>query len=66
MGHIYADILDADGKNVIAGSIEIFGNHTDAYVMSEDGSDFSAFAGKAVRLRFRMLDAKLYSFKFEN
>ena len=64
-GYIYVEVLDNAG-NVISGtSFEIFGDHIDRAVVFEDGSDFSAFAGKSVRLRFTMVDAKLYSMKFE-
>ncbi|MBQ7033879.1 MAG: hypothetical protein IJN25_09515 [Clostridia bacterium] len=65
-GSIYVDLLDADG-NEIEGktSFEIFGNAIDREVYFADGSDFSEYAGKPVRLRFRMQDARLYSMKFE-
>ena len=64
-GNIYIDLLDCDG-NEIEGktSFEVFGNSLDRPVFFEDGSDFSEYEGKAVRLRFRMHDAKLYSMYF--
>ncbi|MBE6929947.1 MAG: hypothetical protein E7463_06680 [Ruminococcaceae bacterium] len=64
-GSIYVDLLDADG-NPIEGktSFELFGNAVDRTVFFADGSDFAAYAGKPVRLRFRMQDAKLYSLYF--
>ena len=46
-------------------SFEIFGDTIDRTVYFSDGTDFSAYAGKPVRLRFRMRDAKIFSFKFE-
>ena len=64
-GHIYADVLDGAGNPISGKSFEIFGDNIDRAVIFEDGTDFSAFAGKPVRLRFTMLDAKLFSLKFE-
>jgi hypothetical protein len=66
-GYIIVDVLDAEG-NPLSGkqSFEVFGNNIDRRVLFEDGSGFDAYAGRAVRLRFRMRDAKLYSMKFEN
>lgn len=65
-GYIIVELLDKDG-NEIPGkrSFELFGNNIDRKVRFEDGSGFGEFAGKDVRLRFRMRDAKLYSIKFE-
>jgi hypothetical protein len=63
-GHIYVDVLDEAGNPVSGKSFEIFGDNIDRAVIFEDGTDFSAFAGKPVRLRFTMLDAKLFSLKF--
>jgi len=65
-GYIFVDLLDADG-NEIPGktSFEVYGDTVDRAVFFADGSDFAQFAGKPVRLRFRMRDAKLYSMKFE-
>lgn len=65
-GHIYVDVLDEEG-NVIpeATSFELFGDTIDRTVYFEDGSSFAKFAGKPVRLRFRMLDAKIYSMQFQ-
>jgi len=65
-GYIIIDVLDEDGNKLSEGqSFEVFGDNIDRRVMFEDGSGFAAFAGKPVRLRFRMRDAKLYSMKFE-
>ncbi len=65
-GYIIVELLDEDG-NLIPDkrSFEVFGNTIDRKVIFEDGSDFAPFEGQAVRLRFRMRDAKLYSMKFE-
>jgi len=65
-GYIIVDVLDEDGNKLSEGqSFEVFGNNIDRRVMFEDGSGFSAYANKPVRLRFRMRDAKVYSVKFE-
>ena len=65
-GYIIVDVLDADGNKLSDGqSFEVFGNNIDRRVMFEDGSGFAAYAGKPIRLRFRLRDAKLYSMKFE-
>jgi len=65
-GYIIIDVLDEDGNKLSEGqSFEVFGNNIDRRVMFEDGSGFSAYANKPVRLRFRMRDAKVYSVKFE-
>ena len=63
-GSIYVDVLDADGTPLSGESVEIYGDSTDREVWFADGSDFSAYAGIPVRLRFRMRDAKLYSLIF--
>ena len=64
-GHVFVDVLDAEG-NVLSGkSFEVFGDTLDRRVIFADGSDFSRFSGKPVRLRFEMRDAKLYAMKFE-
>lgn len=64
-GSIYVDILDSDGNEIDRKtSFEIFGNSLDRPVFFADGSDFSEYEGKIVRLRFRMQDAKLYSMYF--
>lgn len=64
LGHIYVQVLDEAGNPISGKSFEVFGDNLDRAVIFEDGTDFSAFAGKPVRLRFTMLDAKLYSMKF--
>ena len=65
-GYIYIDLLDEDG-NEIPGktSFEIYGDTVDRKISFADGSHFSEYSGKPVRLRFRMRDCKIYSMKFE-
>ena len=64
-GYIYVDLLDEAGSPISGESFEVFGDNIDREVFFADGSDFSAFAGKPVRVRFRMSDVKLYSMRFE-
>lgn len=65
-GYIFVDVLDENG-NLLSenSSFEIYGDTIDRKISFADGSNFSSFAGKPIRLQFRMLDAKLYSLKFE-
>jgi len=65
-GSIYIDLLDEEG-NEIPGktTFEIYGDTIDRKISFADGTDFSEYSGKAVRLRFRMRDCKIYSMKFE-
>ena len=65
-GYIYVDVLSEEGEPLSSKeSYEIYGNAIDRRVLFADGADFSEYAGKTVRLRFRMRDAKLFSMKFE-
>lgn len=65
-GYIYVDVLDADGEKIAdATSYELFGDTIDRRVIFDNDSLFERFAGKTIRLKFRMLDAKLYSMWFE-
>jgi hypothetical protein len=65
-GYIYVDVLDEDGNELsMKSSFEIYGNTIDRKIAFADGSDFSEYSGKPVRLRFRMRDAKVFSLKFE-
>ncbi len=63
-GSLHVQVLDADGNPISGESVEIYGDSTDRIVYFADGGDFSEFAGKPVRLRFRMRNAKLYSMIF--
>ncbi|MBR6499617.1 MAG: hypothetical protein IKT23_08035, partial [Clostridia bacterium] len=65
-GYIYVSVLDENGNELSGGeSVEVFGDNIDRRVVFPEGFALEAFAGKAVRLRFRMRDAKLFSMKFE-
>ena len=64
-GYIYVDVLDTNGNPISKQSFEIFGDTVDRKISFSNGDSFGNFAGKPVRLRFRMREAKLYSMKFE-
>ena len=65
-GYIYVEVLDEEGNPLSEQkSFEIYGDTIDRKICFADGSDFAAFAGRTVRLRFTMRDAKLYSMLFE-
>jgi hypothetical protein len=67
-GGIRIEIQDAAGKPLpgfaLADAVETIGNETDRVVRWKAGGDVSALAGKVVRLRFVMKDAKLFAFQF--
>lgn len=67
-GGVRVEIQDAAGKPVpgfaLADAVETIGNETDRVVRWKAGGDVSTLAGKSVRLRFVMKDARLYSFQF--
>jgi len=60
-GSIYVDVLNEDGQPISPTSFEVYGNSLDRPVRFQDGTDFAPFANQPVRLRFKMLEAKLYS-----
>ena len=65
-GYIFVDVLDENGDPLSEKtSYEIYGDTIDRRVCFADGTDFAELAGKPIRLRFRMRDAKLFSLKFE-
>ena len=45
---------------------DVFGDAIERVVAWKNGADVSALAGRPVRLRFRLRDADLYSFRFGN
>lgn len=61
-GHIYVDVLDEFGDPIDgASSFEIFGDTIDRTIYLETGERFGKYSDTPIRLRFRMLEAKLYS-----
>jgi hypothetical protein len=69
-GGVRVEVQDAAGRPVpgfaLADAVETIGNETDRAVRWKGGSDVSVLAGKPVRLRFVMKDARLYSFRFQD
>ncbi len=67
-GSIRVEIQDAKGNTLkgfgIADSAEIYGDEIEYCVTWKDSGDLSKLAGRAVRLRFVMRDADLYSLRF--
>jgi hypothetical protein len=67
-GGIRVEVQDAAGKPVpgygLADSVETIGNEIDRVARWQKGSDVSGLAGKPVRLRFVMKDARLYALQF--
>ncbi len=68
-GYIKAEILDLQG-NIIEGfelenSKEMIGNEIEKAMIWQENSNVTALKNKAVRLRFVMKDADLYSLKFK-
>jgi len=69
-GEVRAEILDAEGKQVLSGfsreeCIPVRGDSLDGELKWKK-SNLAALAGKTVRLRFALRDARLYAFWVEN
>jgi len=67
-GSIQVEVQDENGNPVPGFSLEncipLFGDTIERSVKWENGNDLSSLEGKAVRLRFSMKDADLYSLRF--
>ena len=67
-GELRVELLDLNGDPILGYGLDdclpIFGNEIERVVKWKDGSDVSALAGKAVKLRIALNDADLYSFRF--
>jgi hypothetical protein len=68
IGSLRFELCDEAGEPyagfALAESEMLFGNEIEHQVVWQAGSDVSALAGKPVRLRVRMKDADLFSFRF--
>jgi hypothetical protein len=62
-GTLRASLLGDTGQRGVE-SAPITANVTDQEVRWSGSSDLAAYAGKTIRLRFELADAKLYSFSF--
>ena len=67
-GGILVEIQDEGGTPLpgftAADAVETIGNEIERPVRWKSGSDVAALAGRPVRLRFVMRDARLYAFRF--
>lgn len=67
-GSLYVELADAAGKPLpgysFADCDEQFGDSLDRTMTWRDKSDTAPVAGQPVRLRFRLRDAELFSFRF--
>jgi len=67
-GEVRVEVLDADGRPLpgfgLNDAIPVIGNDIAKVVRWTGGSDVSALRGRPVRLRFHMLDADLFAFRF--
>ncbi len=67
-GSIQIEVADKDGNPIPGFTLkdcpEIYGDEIDKVVEWESGSDLSQLAGQAIRLRFVLKDADLYSISF--
>ncbi|HET6572299.1 MAG TPA: hypothetical protein VFG68_01765 [Fimbriiglobus sp.] len=67
-GGIRVELQDESGKPLpgfaLADAVETIGNETDRVIRWKAGTDVGSLAGRPVRLRFVMKDARLYSFRF--
>ncbi len=69
-GSMRVEIQDADGKPIegfsLADCPDHFGDTVERVVTWKNGADVSVLEGRAVKLRFQLKDADLYSFQFSN
>ena len=67
-GSARVELQDADGKPIegyaLSDCDEIYGDDLERMVMWKGRADVRALAGQAVRLRFALSDADLYSLQF--
>lgn len=70
MGHLRVELTDANSTPIPGFSLaecdETFGDSLDRTIIWNGNSDTSTLAGKAVRMRFELHDAEVYSFLFTN
>lgn len=67
-GSVLVELQDEDGKVVpgfgLGDCEEIYGDHIQRTVSWKPGKDLGALSDQPVRLRFRLVDADLFSFRF--
>ncbi|QDU96280.1 hypothetical protein [Lignipirellula cremea] len=69
-GNLFVELQDADGKALPGYRQEdcqsVFGDTHDRVVTWKQGADVSSLVGRPIRLRFRLEDADLYAFRFQD
>ena len=69
-GSLYVEIQSAEGDPIPGFAFkdcdELFGDSVDRRVTWNKKSDVSSLTGKPVRLQFRLKDADLFSYQFQN
>ena len=67
-GELRVELLDAEGKPIpnftLADSAPLIANEVYAPVLWSDRRDLTPLAGKQIRIRFQLKDARLFSFRF--
>jgi len=68
VGSVQVEIQDAEGRPIpgysLSEACEIYGDEVERVVSWTEGADVGRLAGRAVRLRFAMKDADLFSMRF--
>ena len=68
VGSVRVEIQDLEGRPQPGFGLEecpeVFGDEIEGVVRWENGADVGGLAGKPVRLRFALMDADLYAFRF--
>jgi hypothetical protein len=69
-GSLQVEMQEEDGQPVpglaLTDCLPIFGDELERVVRWTKGTDLASLAGRPVRLRFRLHDADLYSFRFQH
>ena len=70
IGSVRVEIQDAEGRPLPGFALddfpEKFGDEIEGVMKWNGGRDVSSLAGKPVRLRFALMDADLFAFKFRD
>ena len=67
-GSVQVEVQEVDGRPISGRTLDDcpqrFGDEIEGIVNWNSGADLASLAGKPVRLRFRLMDADLYAFRF--
>tara|TARA_B100000809_G_C14595197_1_gene335226 strand:- start:17 stop:289 length:273 start_codon:yes stop_codon:yes gene_type:complete len=68
VGSVQVEIQDAEGRPLPGYELkdcpEMFGDEIDGVVRWSANTDLASLAGRSVRLRFAIMDANVYAFRF--